>query len=75
MTIVHADRLPLNDVYPDRFRSLVERRLQERGVNFIFDDAIMGDPAISETSSLKTRNGITIKCDLLVQTICRPVPY
>ncbi|KXN81876.1 Apoptosis-inducing factor 2 [Leucoagaricus sp. SymC.cos] len=66
VTIVHADRLPLNDIYPDRFRSLVEHRLQTRGVQFTFDDAIIGNPTISEKSSLKTRNGTTLKCDLLV---------
>ncbi|KAF9446586.1 FAD/NAD(P)-binding domain-containing protein [Macrolepiota fuliginosa MF-IS2] len=66
VTIVHADQLPLNDVYPDRFRSHLERHLRARGVNFVFDDSIVGVPTVSESSPLKTRNGLTIACDLLV---------
>jgi len=66
VTIVHADRLPLNYIYPDRFRSAAERTLRRRGVKFIFNDAVVGDPEVSRSSPLKTRNGVSIDCDLLV---------
>ncbi|KAF5349282.1 hypothetical protein D9756_009347 [Leucocoprinus leucothites] len=67
VSIVHSDRLPLNDIYPDRFRSVTEHRLRVRGVNFIFNDAIQGTPTISSTSpKVETRSGICLPCDLLV---------
>ncbi|TFK28571.1 FAD/NAD(P)-binding domain-containing protein [Coprinopsis marcescibilis] len=67
VTIVQGDRLLLNDVYPDKFRTQVVQRVRQRGVDIIFDDAIKGaPPAESGYTSIKTREGRELPCDLLI---------
>ncbi|KAI5124091.1 hypothetical protein M0805_000906 [Coniferiporia weirii] len=67
ITIVQATSLPLNDAYPDSFRKDVERRWRGRGIEFVFNDRIDGDPG-NDFSSVKTAGGKTIEADTLVFT-------
>ncbi|KAH8120013.1 FAD/NAD-binding domain-containing protein [Phellopilus nigrolimitatus] len=65
ITIVQAGSLPLNDVYPDRFRKDIERRWHKRGIDFIFNDRVEHFP--DQTSgSIKTTNGKIIEADIVV---------
>ncbi|KDR72483.1 hypothetical protein GALMADRAFT_73843 [Galerina marginata CBS 339.88] len=64
ITIVHANRLLLGDMYPDKFRLNLENRLRKRGVNIIFNDTIDGTP--DPNAPLKTGKGVPLPCDLLV---------
>jgi len=66
VTIVQGDRLLLSDVYPDRFRLDVQRRLEKLGVQIILNDAIKGNPPPYELLSIRTRDGKDLPCDLLV---------
>jgi len=64
ITIVHANRLLLGDIYPDKFRLDAENRVRRRGVNIIFNDTIDGTP--DPNAPLKTSSGVPLHCDLLV---------
>lgn len=68
ITIVHNQNLPLNDVYPEKFRKDVLKRWKddkERNINFILDDRIDQIPE-GEFDSVTTVKGKTIKADLVV---------
>lgn len=64
VTIVHANRLLLGDMYPDNFRQDIESRIRLRGVNILFNDTIEGMP--NPHAPLKTGKGVPLPCDLLV---------
>ncbi|KAF5340263.1 hypothetical protein D9611_007913 [Ephemerocybe angulata] len=64
VTIVQGDRLLLNDVYPDKFRVSVQRKLESQGVEIILDDAVKGNPHCL-SRPIKTREGRELTCDLL----------
>ncbi|KAH9477744.1 Apoptosis-inducing factor-like protein A [Psilocybe cubensis] len=64
VTIVHANRLLLGDIYPDKFRENIESRIRLRGVNILFNDTIEGTP--NPHAPLKTGNGVPLPCDLLL---------
>ncbi|TEB13590.1 FAD/NAD(P)-binding domain-containing protein [Coprinellus micaceus] len=64
VTILQGDRLLLNDVYPDKFRRDIQRRLERRGVEIILNDAVSGNP--STEKPIKTREGKELTCDLLI---------
>ncbi|KAF8156792.1 FAD/NAD(P)-binding domain-containing protein [Crassisporium funariophilum] len=66
VTIVQGSKYLLNDIYPQKFRVDLERRLRLRGINIIFDDVIEGQPRVGADAPLKTRKGTPIECDLLV---------
>lgn len=66
VTIVQGNKYLLTDIYPRSFRMALERRLRLRGVNIIFDEVIEGHPRVDPDTSVKTRKGTPIKCDLLV---------
>jgi NADH dehydrogenase FAD-containing subunit len=68
VTILQGDRLLLNDVYPDKFRRDIQRRLERRGVEIILNDAVSGNP--STEKPIKTREGKELTCDLLVSSFC-----
>jgi hypothetical protein len=58
----------MNDIYPRKFRLDLELRLRLRGIDLIVDDLIEGQPRVDPKVPLKTRNGTSVKCDLLVTT-------
>ncbi|KAF9476817.1 FAD/NAD(P)-binding domain-containing protein [Pholiota conissans] len=64
ITIVHANRLLLGDMYPETFRTDVEDRLRRRGVSIIFNDTIEGNAAPKGT--IRTSQGVSLPCDLLI---------
>ncbi|KAF8201383.1 hypothetical protein BJ912DRAFT_843556 [Pholiota molesta] len=66
VTIVHSEKYLMNDIYPRKFRLDLERRLRLRGIDLIVDDLIDGQPRVDPKVPLKTRNGTSVKCDLLV---------
>ncbi|KJA26789.1 hypothetical protein HYPSUDRAFT_63567 [Hypholoma sublateritium FD-334 SS-4] len=66
VTIVHNTKYLMNDMYPQKFRVDLERRLRRRGVKIILDDAIEGEPRLDSNAPLKTREGTSLTCDLLV---------
>ena len=68
VTILQGDRLLLNDVYPDKFRRDIQRRLERRGVKIVLNDAVSGNP--STEKPIKTREGMELTCDLLVSGFC-----
>ncbi|KIJ39265.1 hypothetical protein M422DRAFT_175306, partial [Sphaerobolus stellatus SS14] len=60
--LVHGQRKLLNDVYPDRFRDNVARRLKAKNVTLILDDYIndLQDP------KAPTRKGASLNADLIL---------
>lgn len=65
ISIVQAEALPLNDVYPDSFRKDVEKRWRSRDIDFIFNDRIDQLPP-DMTGTATTVKGKTITADLFV---------
>ena len=68
ITIVHGDKLLLNEAYPDGFRKSVARSIRKRDVTVILDDRV-DDIAISDASIVTTRSGRKLVADLVVRHI------
>ena len=68
VTIVQGDKYLLSDIYPQKFRMDVERRLRLRGIDVIFEDKVEGRPVIEPGTPLTTKKGKTLNCDLLVRS-------
>ena len=68
MTIVHGGKLLLSGTYPEAFRKDVESRIKNRGVDVILDDYV--DDLNQSGSTISTRAGKQIACDLLVRPGC-----
>ncbi|TFY76380.1 hypothetical protein EWM64_g7631 [Hericium alpestre] len=66
VTIVQSGHLPLNKVYPDRFRSTVESRIRQRGVEFVFGDYL--DETETKDGFVRTRKGKVLPADLVVSS-------
>ena len=54
----------LNQVYPDKYRLDVERRIRSRGVKLILDDFL--EATSSEATKATTRKGVELDADLVV---------
>lgn len=67
ITIIHGDKLLLNDAYPDSFRKTVARSIRKRDVNVILDDRV-DDMTISDASIVTTRSGRKLVADLVVRS-------
>ena len=68
MTIVHSGTYLLNDAYPDKFRTNIERRVRKRGVNLIEGDYVDMFPEPGTTADVTTRRGKVVKnVDLVVR--------
>jgi NADH dehydrogenase FAD-containing subunit len=65
VTIVHSDRLLLNNAYPDNFRRAAEKSVASRGVEIVLDDFI--DHQVPVDGTISTRSGKILKADLVVQ--------
>ena len=70
ITIVHGDKLLLNEAYPDSFRKTVARNIRKRDVNVILDDRV-DDLTISDAGVVITRSGRRLIADLVVRTFPR----
>ena len=68
VTIVQGDKYLLSDIYPQKFRMDVERRLRLRGIDVIFEDKVEGRPVLEPGTPLTTKKGKTLNCDLLVRS-------
>ncbi|KAI0629813.1 FAD/NAD-P-binding domain-containing protein [Trametes polyzona] len=65
VTLVHSEKLLLNDVYPERFRKDLERRARLRGIDLILGDKVDIPP--EGTVGVTTENGKQIPdADLIV---------
>ena len=67
ITIIHGDKLLLNDAYPDSFRKTVARSIRKRDVNVILNDRV-DDMTISDASIVTTRSGRKLVADLVVRS-------
>ena len=68
MTIVQGGKHLLNGTYPEAFRKDVESRIKNRGIDVILDDYV--DNLSQSESTISTRAGKQIACDLLVRPEC-----
>lgn len=67
MTIVHTRKMLLKDVYPDKFRLDMERRVHAFGIDYILEDRVETFPEPGKVVDLRTRNGNIIPgVDLVV---------
>ncbi|KAL1950022.1 hypothetical protein VTO73DRAFT_5144 [Trametes versicolor] len=65
VTVVHSEKLLVNDTYPDKFRKDIERRARAKGIEFILGDKLDVPP--EGTVGVTTRNGKKIPdADLVV---------
>lgn len=64
VTIVHSQRLLLNDTYPDKYRTSVARGLAARGVKIHLDDVVENIPTIG---AITTRGGLELSADLIIK--------
>ncbi|KAF5379373.1 hypothetical protein D9615_006582 [Tricholomella constricta] len=68
VTIVHGDKLLLNDTYPDKPRKAAETSLRARGVQLVLGEFV-DFAETAEVEGLSTRNGTELKnADFVVQT-------
>ncbi|KAI0354849.1 FAD/NAD-P-binding domain-containing protein [Trametes cingulata] len=66
VTLVHSDKMLLNDAYPERFRRDLERRARARGIEVLLGDRV--DALPEGTVGISTKNGTHIPdADLVVQ--------
>ncbi|KAF8189787.1 FAD/NAD(P)-binding domain-containing protein [Mycena galopus ATCC 62051] len=68
VTIVHGQRLLLNDTYPDRYRRSAADHLTRRGVKMQLDDIVEDFPAEAGPITILTRGGVKLSADLVVKT-------
>ena len=66
ITIIHGDKLLLNEAYPDSFRKSVARSIRKRDVTVILNDRV-DDMTISDASIVTTRSGRKLVADLVVR--------
>lgn len=57
VTIVHTRKMLLKDVYPDKFRLDMERRVRAFGIDYILEDRVETFPEPGKAVDLRTRNG------------------
>jgi hypothetical protein len=69
LTIVHGDKLPLNNFYPQKFRATVRKNLEMRNIELVFEEYVDTIPSPGETAEAKTRSGKSIEADLVVSAL------
>lgn len=67
VAIVHGRDLLLNEKFPDKFRKLVNQKLEARGVELILGDYVAKFPEGSG-GEVAFRSGKRIQADLIVRT-------
>ncbi|KAI0035045.1 FAD/NAD-P-binding domain-containing protein [Vararia minispora EC-137] len=66
VTIVHRDRLLINDFFPDKFRKAVGKDIRAAGVDLILNDSLEVTGTPEGAVSTTTRTGKAINVDLIV---------
>lgn len=69
--IVHGRNLLLNDQFPDKFRKLVNQKLEARGIELVLGDYVAKFPENSG-GEVAFRSGNKLQADLVVRT---PAPF
>jgi len=65
--VIHKDRLPLSNVYPDSFRQQIKTRLVKNGINLLLNETV--DLTTSEKSNTTLLSGKTLSSDITFFTI------
>jgi hypothetical protein len=65
VTLVHMDRLPLNDNYPDNFRDKIVAALEVRKINILLSEKA-DFTSSSKTGPVKLESGKVLPADLVV---------
>ncbi|KAJ7438338.1 hypothetical protein FB451DRAFT_1152111 [Mycena latifolia] len=68
VSIVHGQRLLLNDTYPDKFRTAVAGGLTERGIKLHLNEFAENVPTEAGPGTVLTRGGRELSADLIVKT-------
>ena len=63
--------MPFNDVYRDNFRRRIFKECDAFGIRFVFNDYL--DEAVPKDGHVTTRKGNTLRADLVVRPLLRPV--
>jgi hypothetical protein len=71
VTIVQSRALPFNDVYHTNFRRRVLQESKAVGTEFVFEDYL--DETVPKEGHVTTRNGVTLRADLVVRLF--PFPF
>jgi len=67
VAIVHGRDLLLNDQFPDKFRKLVNQKLEARGIELVLGDYVATFPE-SGGGEIVFRSGNKLQADLVVRT-------
>jgi len=65
--IVHGRNLLLNDEFPDKFRRLVNQKLEARGIELVLGDYVATFPE-GIGGEIAFRSGNKLQADLVVRT-------
>ncbi|KAJ3561675.1 hypothetical protein NP233_g10050 [Leucocoprinus birnbaumii] len=69
ITLVQGSNLPLNDFYPNKYRTAVLKSFQKRKIEFVLDEYVDDIPALDEDiKDVRTRSGKSITADLVIST-------
>ena len=71
VVIVHGRDLLLNDQFPDKFRKLVNQKLEARGVELVLGDYVATFPE-NDGGEVVFRSGKKLQANLVVRS---PVPF
>ncbi|KAL0581579.1 hypothetical protein V5O48_000509 [Marasmius crinis-equi] len=70
ITIIHRERLLLNDAYPNKVRIAAQKQLEGRNIKVVLDNTVSEDlvPGPSKDTPVPTKSGQTFRPDLIVRT-------
>ena len=68
VVIVHGRNLLLNDQFPDKFRELVHKKLEARGIELVLGDYVATFPE-NDRGEVTFRSGKKLQADLVVRTL------
>ncbi|KAK7036011.1 apoptosis-inducing factor [Favolaschia claudopus] len=74
ITLVHAERLLLNDTYTDRYRRRVADQLVARGIKIHLGDLVEDIPDHTGPAVVLTKGGLKLSTDLVVRAVGAPRP-
>jgi len=65
VTIVHAARLPISDVFPDFFREKAVASLKQHGVEILLNEKV-DTKSLGTSGEIKLKSGKVLSADLIV---------
>ncbi|KAK6992976.1 hypothetical protein R3P38DRAFT_3078635, partial [Favolaschia claudopus] len=74
VTIVHRERLLLNDTYSDRYRKRAADQLIARGIKIHLGDLVEDIPDHTGSAVVLTKGGLKLSADLVVKAVGAPRP-